>query len=217
MKAFAILAVVLWTAAASSKTVTKNAAEVMGAPGVQTACTGEGPSEDVALKMGINSCIAKATQMIGGTFDVNTMAVESEKDAKFHQTVETRDQVSGLRCQLVGKPAYRVNDGIVTAFVLCNFFLDNVTVTTKEKPIEPKREVSYVKSVEKQILVTSLPKCDDILIKGAHPRTVSCDQNPLPLLVKSDDQELIVRRQGYLPKNIKSASFSDSIEVSLEK
>lgn len=175
-------------------------------------CNGNGPSEDIAERLAISQCIVRASDRINGSFHVQTLSVETERDAAYHQEVSADRKINGLACE-IQEETITENDSTYNATVKCKFDLKNVKIvdSTLEKVTQD------IKSTTRRVILTTVPSCDTVLIRGESPRIVQCDSNPKQLLVYKTDREMIIRSGKLRPKHIQINEMGDNLNVYLEK
>jgi hypothetical protein len=69
----------------------------------------------------------------------------------------------------------------------------------------------------RQLLLTSVPACQSVLIRGKRPRSIQCKSNPQALQILEDDSELIVRAAKHLPKHIQLKSDRQPASSPMER
>lgn len=193
-----------------------------------TVCNGTGPSLDIARSEALKSCQLSASQFFKTKIQIKSISVETEKSVGFHQEVTNADAIEGLICD-PQRDQIEENDSNFSVWLECKFDLKRVIST----PIEQKNgssdnsqlntlETTKIESKQdnqaKQIFISTVPKCDSVIIKGVRSRTVLCSQNPLKIQIKDDDEEIIIRAKGYKPKTIKAkgVNTNESIQVLLD-
>jgi hypothetical protein len=177
-------------------------------------CEGDGPASDLAIRLASRRCISMASDAVVGDFHVQNLSVETEKSAGFHEEVSVDRHVEGLSCDIQKQQTDEQN-GSYHAWILCRFDTSKVRSAPGNKY---EHEEQLVASQTTSLIVSTVPPCDSILIRGTQARVVQCDSNPLSLLVKPGDQELIFRSKGYVPKHIYPKDVSQgTLEVYLER
>lgn len=207
-------------------------------------CEGMGPSLDLARKFALESCHSTAKDQINGDFTVKSLSLESEKSVNYHAEVSSAKTVKGLICKPENEHTEKL-DGRSKIWLKCKYDLTKTEVVSTETQktlkvpalIDHNEKVNQVPSYKidsdskklnqaeaRNLMLTSVPKCDEILVRGSRPRAVPCDEMPKSFVVHPGDTELIVRSSGFKPKhiNIKAQDQngsvnSDSLEVYLEK
>jgi hypothetical protein len=195
------------------------------------ACHGIGPDRDVAIRLAVDQCKALATQQLSSDFQVKSLSVETEQMAAYHEEVTASHNVSGLTCDIQKQYEAKINDS-QEAWVQCridiakakiepeNKFSANVQNDTSDRHID-KKEI--VQSQNKQLIVSSIPACQSVLISGKLTRVMRCVSNPMTVMVEPSDKEIVIRAEGYQPKHVtlsgdrKLATETESVDVYLER
>ena len=192
-------------------------------------CSGSGPSLDQARKSALDSCRLTAIDNFNTSVNVHSLSIETEHETAFHSEVSSHMQATGLLCD-VEKEASEEKDGSFLDYIKCNFDLSHAKiVAVPEKNLLETNTASEVSSniinanaqvisapsdkgviqkiqdshgENKQLVVTSIPACDEILIRGERPRSAKCSENPVTLYIYPSDKELIVRAMGRTPKHV---------------
>lgn len=213
-------------------------------------CTGRGPAQDIARRDALDHCRTAAADQANGYFKVQALSIETEHAANFHQEISYNKTVTNLACN----PQKEYNDdseGSYRVWIKCRYDLSKakvVSVDTDEPPSSnsnseeslignrdklsevPKSssEVTNGKLISgenRQLILTTIPQCDEILIRGERPRSIKCDEMPKAIFIYPTDKEIIVRSGGYTPKHIKLNSnrtpannqTAERVEVYLER
>lgn len=214
-------------------------------------CDAMAPAKDLAYRLTLDSCKATATELINGDFQVHTLTVESEKSVVLHSEVSAAKQVQGLKC-LPDHDYTEAEDQGFHTFIQCRFDLAGVHAVTLESPpvraatdnqesiiqgqenaksIDASKETisrkSILQSTSRHVLISCIPKCDDVLlVGGARSRAIAITSNPQAVLIYPDDRELIARKKSFLPKHVllskdrKPADDNyetESLELTLER
>lgn len=159
-------------------------------------CRGEGP-DDLARREALSKCRAAAADHANADFQVTTLSVETEKSIGFHEEVSSQKTVTGLECAV--KDEYiEQKDGFFVAYLKCSFDLSKAKIVS-----EPAEEPAQVELGENKVLyLSSIPKCDSVIVKGSRPRTITCKANPTPIQFQPGDRSIIIRADGYQPKHL---------------
>lgn len=225
------MAIILASVGASAKVPTwaaSNSTKLNGSL-LTTVCHGIGPSVDIARSEALASCQLSASQFFKSKIKVKTLTIETEKSVGFHQEVSSDDELSNLVCSPARNEIEEL-DSQYSVWIECKFD----TSKTQSKPIEaisgnePKENnnLSYNKpskvitsSLTKTIFLSTIPKCESIIIKGDRPRTIDCKSNPIELSLYNSDIEMIIRAKNYKPKTLglKSRSNNENLQVLLDK
>lgn len=211
-------------------------------------CDGAGPSRDLARKFALDSCLTTAANQVNSNFKVTSLSLETEKSVNFHSEVSSNKTVTGLVCNPQSEYSEE-KDGQHFVWLKCIYDTSKAKVVSvaekmnladeskSQSIVQAKKTTSYIrtygKSVEQKgivqssmrsIALTSIPRCDSVLIRGAKPRSVNCEEMPLTLTVLPDDREIIVRSSGFLPKHIQldqrrpsTTDSQENLEVYLER
>jgi hypothetical protein len=177
-------------------------------------CDSSGPSRDIALRLATSQCVSVASDQILGDFHVQSLSVETQASAGFHQEVSVDRHVEGLTCQ-IQKQEVTENEGAFHAWVQCRFDLSKVKAAST--PAGPSKALQALTGDDRSVILITMPQCDDLVIRGQRPRIVPCHGNPMTLSLHPKDQELIVRSKGYLPKHLNASELGASYEVRFEK
>lgn len=189
----------------------------------KAACSGQGPSIGLARQEAVSSCKASASQTLQKQTKIRSMSIETENDVAFHQEVSDEGVYSNLNCVPEKEAVEEGKDGLWTVWVLCRVDLTKVDVgiPDKESATAPGSQVqtrsltsvnavpsashsakSATSGENKFINIVSVPPCSEILIKGPRARINRCDGTPVKILTYENDESLIVRARGYMPKTI---------------
>lgn len=189
---------------------------------ISVSCQGVGPDKDVAIQVATNQCRSIAADHINGSFNIKTLSLETEQSVGFHSEVTTNYRVNGLFCD-VQNQSCKEEDSF-TCWLRCKFDVSLAKIVPIMEPErKPASEVEltnnaghtidfpaeYVKaglnihSKNKQIIITSIPKCQNIIVRGKMNTIFKCDSNPKTIVIYPDDYEIVVRAKGFIPKAIK--------------
>ena len=175
-------------------------------------CTGFGPSEDLARKSALDSCRQTAGDAASYQMEAHSLVVETEHSGSYHSEVFRNYSVTGLNC-LKMKATTEMMDGSYTTHVRCDFDLSQARTV----PILKNKPIYYLHGENRRILLSTIPPCQDILVTGEAARSIACDHNPVTILVKPEDQELIVRAKDRIPKHLPLSEVPATMEVYLER
>lgn len=209
--------------------------------------TGSGPSLDLARRSAIDQAKGTAADQVNGSANIQSMSIETEKSASFHSEVSSTKKVEGLVCKPLNE---YVEDkgGFYTVWLRCEFDLKKVRVQVINEPDRFNEshppEKGTGKSIEivdgtvstsnpaagkisrgenRHLILSVVPSCESILIRGKQSRTIPCKNNPVTVMVLPTDKEMIVRGPaGFAPKHLKvhgnvQDSESEAMEVYLDK
>ena len=196
-------------------------------------CNGTGPSVEISRKDALSSCKSSASQYLNKKTQIKTLSVQTEKSVGFHEEITENSEILNLSCIPQNDEILVSDSGSYETWLKCKFDLTDVKILPIEHSlsIENKtdtelsslrplvRIVKQSDDIVKILTISSVPKCDSIIIKGQKSRTILCRTNPQLLELQDGDKNLIVRAKNYLPKtlNIKEENYSGSINIILEK
>jgi hypothetical protein len=226
-----IMAAVLASSIANAKVpawAASNSTKLTGSL-LTTVCHGVGPSVDIARSEALTSCQLNASQFFKSKINVKTLSIETEKSVGFHQEISSDDEVSNLVCEPV-KDELEESESQYSFWIECKFDISK----TKSKPTEAEiaieknenNNLSYSKpskvepnKLTKTLFLSTVPKCESIIIKGDRPRTIDCKSNPIELSIYISDVEMIVRAKNYKPKTIslKNKDNNENLQILLDK
>lgn len=206
-------------------------------------CNGNGMSLSQAREMAQDDCRISASDQMKTTFRVKTLSVEDEKQVGYHQEVISEGNYKGLKC-IPKKESINVLQNGFSVWELCEFDLAQAHYTTIlpeilkngedfKKWIQNYKELSQVQeqknyaqpgrtiaNVNKILLLTTVPQCDNLIIRSSGPgRIVGCWSDLMTLKLNPEDTEIIVRAEHYQPKTIKiggKGGGEQSVQVFLE-
>lgn len=183
---------------------------------VAVSCHGTGPDKDISFRVAMGQCQSIAAEVISGSFDIKTLSIETEQTAGFHSEVAAKYDVTGLKCK-TEKEHSEIIDDIYNTWLRCRF---NSSLA-KIIPLIKIRQPSAVTSKNRQIIFSSIPECNSLVIHGTMDRMVRCKGNPQTLLIYPTDSEIIVRSSGRIPKHVELVSEdgqeTEIMEIYLEK
>lgn len=195
---------------------------------LRTVCHGIGPSVEIARSEALKSCQLSASQFFASKIKVKSLSVETEKSVGFHQEVTSNDEIKNLICDPI-KDELEETDSQYSIWLECKFDLKNVAFKNVDNPdslpnnknlnkLDLVKVDSKIDQSAKYIFVSVIPKCESILAKGIASRVINCGQNPLKILIKDGDTELIVRAKGYKPKTIDVGGINanETIQILLD-
>lgn len=191
-------------------------------------CIGDGPSQELARQSATSSCLSTARRQMVTKQKVKSLTVETESSVGYHEEVSEDITVSGLSCR-PKREAFENKESSFQVWLLCEYDLENAKITEGSSgfpdtsnlkqanaDIENRGELKHLNiasklkkrhepilSSEQNIIILSVPPCESIIIRGHKPRNQACKNNPMTIRIYNDDEEAIVRANGYLPKTIK--------------
>lgn len=182
-------------------------------------CYGEGPALDIARHEAKKDCLIAASRQANSTFKIKTLSVETETSAGLHQEVESNSQITGLVC-IPKKEDIEQLSSQFKVWIQCEFDLSKIKVENYLQENKTNKPNSNIRSKEKDILtIYSIPRCTSIIIEGKKPRVLPCNHNPISIVTMSDDKTILIRADGYRPKEINLSEVvnkKNSIQVILE-
>lgn len=227
---------------------TKTNTQVRSGQSLQVVCSGSAPlgAIDLARNVALQACRNAAISHLQTNLTQKSLIIETENSVGLHSETAQQANYSGLDCKQ-DREKIEDRDGTTTVFLRCVFDLSKAKVANIEEPIESqfddkdfiknKIEASALpssqsadlkskieKSKNRHLVITSIPVCDSIMIRG-RSRIIKCDANPKTLLIYPEDRELIIRLGGYKPKHVilnkdrapANSNAPESLEVYLEK
>lgn len=188
-------------------------------------CKGTGPSISIARSEALAECNKSAISYLQTEIKTKTLTVQTETDAALHEEIKSSLEIKGLEC-LDPKESMEEQDGSIKLNLKCHFDLTKVTVKEAESgaqegdvknSVEPRETYSEKgKKFSKQktsLALTVIPQCTSLLIEGVSPRIIRCKNNPVLLVIDKEDRKIIVRANGYKPKEILQSEFGGKREL----
>lgn len=190
-----------------------------------TTCSGTGPSLDTARKEALDSCQLSARQQLVSNIKVRSLTIQTEKSSGFHEEVSDNTEYVGLTC-IPEKDEVEELDGSFRVWMQCRFNLSKVSVSAvtdatdhkdektapagiqnshslsmiEEKPAS--RTAESITSDQTTLSISSIPKCESLIVRGPQTRVIPCRENPILVILEHSDSAIIVRAKGYKPKTI---------------
>lgn len=173
-------------------------------------CAGSGPSIGFARRDALDSCRVSAAQQVANDLSVKSLSISSERDVAYQQEVLNQTHVTGLTC-LPRREQIVQKDAEITLWLLCEFDLSKARAERGREPQSDRESDaddfaagSYVVDDERKVLtITSVPGCSDMIVRGSGPaRVVPCDHNPVSIVLRPGDGEIILRAPNHFPKSI---------------
>lgn len=230
MKIFfmALLYVVVTANAKIPDWATNNSTKLSGSM-LTTVCYGIGPTLDIARADAINSCQLSASQFFNARINIKSLTVESEKSIGYHQEISSDEILDGLVCNPMRDQVEELESQF-KIWIQCEFDLKKVRVESKPLDLEKMQkdninlEANHIKIkkkdfVIKRVYLSSVPKCESVLITGARSRAINCNKNPLEIEIFDGDSIAIVRTTNFKPKEISlnERVNNETIQVLLDK
>ncbi len=239
------------TASAESPRWTRENGIKQNGSALTVVSSGVGPSLDLARRAAIDQAKATAADQVNGSADIRSLSIETEKSASFHSEVSSIKRVNNLVCN-PKDDYFEEKNGSFTVWLKCEFDLSKsrvVTITEGEGQIQKQNQTKNDQAGDKSIVAVDgsfsqkapligksttgedrhlvlsvVPACESILVRGKQSRTIHCKGNPVTVLVFKSDTEMIVRGPaGFAPKHLKvhekrtDTSPTETLEVYLEK
>lgn len=184
----------------------------------QTACSGTGPSTDLARAAALEECKGSAAHELSKSFTTTTLSVQTESSVGYHQEIANTQRFDNLTCE-PQKEEIKELPGQFEVWVLCKFSVDKLKVvdTSEIKPIVIKNPT--VHGADRTVVIASVPKCQSVLVLGGKSRMVPCKGNPTMLVVSPEDTQILVRADGYLPKKVDltQEKSDETIQIFLDR
>ncbi len=161
-------------------------------------CSGTGPSLDIARKVAINSCQSSAVDILADSVTFKSLIVQTEKDASLHSESSYSLSAKNLRCKPLAESVEQ-GEGFYQVYMKCSFDLKTVQTVPIEYDNNTPRMPSSIVAETKSITVSTIPQCEEILVRGDKPRVIKCSSNPTAFVLDATDSELIFRKSGKVP------------------
>jgi len=206
-------------------------------------CSGEGLAKDLSFRQAINQCNSIAADEFNSQIHSKTVVIETESEnAKLHSESYSEKTVSGLTPKTEKEFTEKSEEGFVTHLQV-KYDLGNAKLVPVKDSGEVKAEVSdpasitvdatgaapstlkskgLVQSKRRTVVIVTVPRCVDVLIRGSQPRSHACT-NPMQLMVMEGDEVILRPSSEFLPKTLKiqkrnPASYeTESIQVQFER
>lgn len=243
--AFAITVLFVFSAEASAKAPAWFSAFNQKRNGniIEVSCSGHGPDKTLANQASLNECHGISVQYVQGyTVKMKSISVETTRYTSWHSESLSNVVVKGLECEPQKQECSEENESW-TCYNICRFNLSKAKLEASEKEDPPNltsesesiaansndtglpktkkaNKPSFTQSGARTIVLSTVPKCDDVLIVGNLSRTIKCSEIPVTLTINDGDSEAIVRLSGYRPCHLqitkrKSGSVSKPEEVTV--
>jgi len=212
-------------------------------------CSGSGPSMDLARRSALDSCRQTAADAKNSNQTIHSVSIETEHSVAYHSETSSRVSVKNLDCDVLQELSESSGDGGFTDYIKCRYDLSKAKVETiNERNPGPSQDAgsgglvngkdsasviptsntevtagTVIQGENRHLILTSIPNCDEVLVRGQRPRVIKCDESPKTLFIYAGDHELIVRAVGFLPRHIElnrsrsTASTTETLEVHLER
>lgn len=184
---------------------------------LRVVCFGEGPAVDLARDEAISICKASAAKFVTAPTKVESKLVETEQEVIYIGKAETSFQVDGLAC-VPEKEFVEKGRDIVSVWLRCRFDLSKAKLLERGTvdPSDPATSSMIRKSETRRLIVTSIPKCSDIVVVGPSSKVFSCNTNPTSVILDGTVTGIIVRAKGYESKQIAVQELGDDLFVNFE-
>jgi hypothetical protein len=176
--------------------------------------------------------------MLSKDTKVKSLSVETQSDISYHQEVTEQILVRNLIC-IPEQEEIEDRDGFFQIWILCRFNLNQVEIVSDSSIEREPKKVSNehlsaiasrnfkendplaISKSTKVINILSIPQCTDLLISGARPRSIKCENSPIQVPIVHGDVSIKVRAPGRIPKTININARSkggqrETIQVILE-
>ena len=174
-------------------------------------CSATSVSLSQARQEAMTDCDLQASRQLKSTTYVKSLSVETENQVGYHGEVASELKVQNLNCRPQKEDA-DYNSGTVTVFLKCKYDLSgegkDASAVAATKAIQNEDATSTA--------LSTVPKCDSVIIRGIRPRTVECKTNPVNITIYPSDTEIIVRLKGYQPETLKPSELTGGKSVYLK-
>lgn len=215
-------------------------APVLAASGIyQAVCSGTGPSPEMARSEALQGCKSSVVSQLSSSGEAKTISIETETDVSIFQEISEAATFKDLICSQEREEIEEVDAGSFRVWLLCSFDLKKVQPLATEKSANnkpstaTKASLSTLKDLPLRapqprivsqdkftITLAVVPFCSKLLIRGARPRTITCQANPVSVVLERTDTEMIVIAPKAIPKtlplNDRVWSDNEVVQVILE-
>lgn len=176
-------------------------------------CSGEGPSLALARMHALKDCSSSAATRINSSFKFKSLTVQTDQDSSLHDEIASDQEITGLNC-LNQKEEAEERSSSFFVKIKCDYDTSKAQFTNRQEVSEESLNVESrsiftgtknLIDVEAGFAVTLaiIPGCDSILIESVtRPQIIRCKTNPVRLVLKKTDQNVIVRYKKYKPKTL---------------
>lgn len=188
-------------------------------------CTGTGPSASIARAEALDECRKSAISFIQTSFKNKSLTVQTETDAALHEELKSNIEVQGLECS-DPKEIIKESEDTIKISLTCIYALAKISIKElQEAPIPAQRRgeidvrVNHSSSgktfgaSKRTLALTVIPQCSSILVMGTSSRIVRCKRNPTLVVITENDHSIIIRSDGYKPKELDKSEFGGKDEV----
>lgn len=201
---------------------------------LKVSCEGVGPDQSTAKVAALSNCRLVASDFLKQRITVKNTSVQTESDSALHSLVQSEVTTSNFMCKAI-KEECEDGDNQSKCYLRCEFDLSETISESspdkektslenlseaEDKKIELKSNNS-VKSSRRSYSISTIPRCQTILIEGKFSRIVQCSQNPVAVTLEETDRTLVIRADKYKPKTIRVKDLlsdeGEEIQVVLSK
>lgn len=188
-------------------------------------CSGTGPSVSIARAEALDECRKSIVSYLQTNFKSKSLMVQTETDAALHEEVKAGFEIQGLEC-LSPKEIIKETGDSVKVSLTCNYesakavlkeSTENLPVKHNSNNIEARQTYSNIgkhfQRSKQTIAMTVVPQCTSIMVIGQNSRVIRCKRNPVLLVLSEEDDKIIIRSDGYKPKELDRFEFGGKDEV----
>lgn len=209
-------------------------------------CRGNGSAKDLAYREALNQCRSIASEHLrDAKFHINTLSIETEQSAAFHSEQSADLEISGLRVAVEKERTEQGESGEFTTYIKARVDLSKAvaknieqqaasddgrsSILQEKAPAVSDGGAAYTpqaitQSQDRLVILSILPAdatCS-LLIRGRWPRIMKCSDQPINVLLRKGDREILIRQKGYRPKRLKvdlkqAGNETEAQNVYLEK
>jgi hypothetical protein len=165
----------------------------------QTICNGSGPSIDLARSEAILNCKSSAAAILKSDIRISSLVINTETNSGLHEEIVENKSIKNLIC-IPGNEKIRGQAGFFEITLECRFDLSKVIIL--QNKVDEIKMNKTVNSQNKRIVVSTVPKCDSIVIVGKQSDILNCNSNPIVIYIPIGSQEIIIRAKNYKPKHL---------------
>lgn len=182
------------------------------AAALDISCTGYGISDDFARQDAIERCQGSAAAYLSRDLEVKSENWETSESAYSLTRAKSASKIKNLECKVL-QEKIRSSNTTTEIELSCRFDTSKTSVkgdlwADDSNDSQPKQHIGQknpgVKlSRERKLAVISIPPCQAVTTIGPQGKTQLCSGNPSYFTVSSDDREVVVEREGFLPRRVK--------------
>lgn len=186
-------------------------------PKYSVTCSASGPSLEQARKQALSNCRSSAIDQLPTITRFKSTVIETESAVALHSESETNVAIKNLHC-VQRKEQIEETESSFTAYILCDFDLSKTELTEAdvkssphktaagleqfaEKPVDYS-EAERIPASSRSISISTVPQCQDILVRGKKARIVRCTENPISVIFSEADTEIVIRKNGFRSKTV---------------